>query len=36
MTRRCPETSKMRKLLDRPLVPLEEGVARLAAHLRNS
>jgi UDP-glucuronate decarboxylase len=30
MTRRCPETSKMKALLDRPLVPLREGIERLA------
>jgi UDP-glucuronate decarboxylase len=32
MTRRCPDTSKMRKLLDRPLVKLEDGVGRLVEH----
>lgn len=30
MTRRCPETSKMKALLKHPLVPLEEGIRRLA------
>ncbi len=34
MSRRCPDTSKMRHLLDRPLVPLEEGVRRLVEHYR--
>jgi nucleoside-diphosphate-sugar epimerase len=33
MTRRCPETSKMRSLLNRPIVPLEEGILRLAEYL---
>lgn len=33
MTRRCPETSKMKALLNRPLVPLEDGIRRLADHL---
>jgi UDP-glucuronate decarboxylase len=33
MTRRCPETSKMKALLNRPLVPLEEGIRRLADYL---
>lgn len=32
MSRRCPDVSKMRKLLNRPLVPLEEGIHRLVAH----
>jgi UDP-glucuronate decarboxylase len=36
MMRRCPDTSKMKALLNRPLVPLEEGIMRLAAHLRAS
>lgn len=34
MSRRCPDTAKMRKLLNRSLVPLDEGIARLAAFLR--
>ena len=33
MTRRCPETSKMKALLNRPLVPLEDGIRRLADYL---
>lgn len=33
MTRRCPDTNKMKAILNRPLVPLEEGVRRLADHL---
>jgi nucleoside-diphosphate-sugar epimerase len=33
MTRRCPDTSKMKVLLKRPLVPLEEGIQRLAEYL---
>ena len=36
MSRRCPDTSKMRSLLNRSLVPLEDGIQRLAAHLRSS
>jgi UDP-glucuronate decarboxylase len=32
MSRRCPDISKMRQLLDRPLVKLEDGIARLADH----
>jgi UDP-glucuronate decarboxylase len=36
MTRRCPDTSKMKALLNRPLVPLEEGIRRLAEHLSKS
>jgi nucleoside-diphosphate-sugar epimerase len=36
MSRRCPDTGKMRDLLNRPLVPLEVGIQRLAAHLRGS
>jgi hypothetical protein len=32
MTRRCPDTSKMDALLNRPVVPLEEGIQRLAEH----
>jgi nucleoside-diphosphate-sugar epimerase len=35
MSRRCPDISKMRHLLDRSLVPLEEGIARLVAHYRH-
>jgi nucleoside-diphosphate-sugar epimerase len=32
MSRRCPDTARMRQLLDRPLVPLEEGIDRLVKH----
>ncbi|HEY8470942.1 MAG TPA: SDR family NAD(P)-dependent oxidoreductase [Longimicrobiales bacterium] len=32
MTRRRPDVTKMRKLLSRPLIPLEEGIRRLAQH----
>jgi nucleoside-diphosphate-sugar epimerase len=32
MSRRCPDISKMRQILKRPLVPAEEGVRRLVAH----
>jgi len=35
MTRRCPDTSKMRKLLKRPLLPIEEGIRRLVGHYAN-
>jgi nucleoside-diphosphate-sugar epimerase len=34
MSRRCPDISKMRKLLERPPVPLEEGIRRLAQQYR--
>ena len=33
MTRRCPDTSKMKVLLKRPIVPLDEGIQRLAEYL---
>jgi len=33
MTRRCPDTRKMKALLSRPLMPLEEGIRRLAEYL---
>ncbi|WP_167480944.1 NAD-dependent epimerase/dehydratase family protein [Mesorhizobium waimense] len=33
MTRRCPDTNKMKAMLNRPLVPLEEGIRRLADYL---
>jgi len=32
MSRRCPDISKMRQILKRPLVPLDEGIRRLAKH----
>ncbi|NJK42501.1 MAG: NAD-dependent epimerase/dehydratase family protein [Aquincola sp.] len=32
MTRRRPDTAKMRQLLDRPLVKLEDGIRRLLEH----
>jgi nucleoside-diphosphate-sugar epimerase len=32
MTRRCPDISKMRQLLNRPPVTLEDGIRRLVAH----
>jgi nucleoside-diphosphate-sugar epimerase len=35
MSRRCPDISKMRQLLRRPLLPVEEGVRRLATYYRN-
>jgi nucleoside-diphosphate-sugar epimerase len=35
MSRRCPDTSKMSRLLKRPLLPLEEGIRRLADFYRN-
>jgi UDP-glucuronate decarboxylase len=34
MTRRCPDNSKMRRLLRRPHVQLEEGIHRLMEHYR--
>jgi nucleoside-diphosphate-sugar epimerase len=36
MSRRCPDTSKMRAILDRPMVSLEEGIRRLIAHYRGT
>ncbi len=35
MSRRCPDTRRMKRLLERPLVPLEEGIRRLAKHFRD-
>jgi nucleoside-diphosphate-sugar epimerase len=35
MSRRCPDISKMRRLLNRPLVPLEEGIRKLLDHYAN-
>lgn len=35
MSRRCPDVSKMRALLKRPLLPLEEGIRRLVDHFRS-
>ena len=35
MSRRCPDISKMRQLLKRPLLPLEEGIRRLVDHYTN-
>lgn len=32
MTRRCPDSGKMRQLLNRPLVKLEDGIRRLIDH----
>ncbi len=32
MSRRCPDISKMRQLLKRPLLPLEEGIRKLVNH----
>lgn len=32
MKRRCPDISKMRDLLGRPLLPVEEGIRRLVEH----
>ena len=29
MTRRCPDNSKMKELLNRPLTPLSEGIRKL-------
>lgn len=34
MSRRCPDTGRMRQLLGRALVPVEEGIARLAKHFQ--
>jgi UDP-glucuronate decarboxylase len=35
MSRRRPDITKMRRLLQRPLVPLQEGISRLAAHFQS-
>ena len=35
MSRRCPDISKMRQLLKKPLIPLEEGIRRLVHHYKN-
>lgn len=32
MSRRCPDIRKMRQLLNRPLIPLEEGIRRLVQY----
>lgn len=34
MTRRCPDTTKMKALLKRPLVPVEQGIQRLVEYYR--
>jgi nucleoside-diphosphate-sugar epimerase len=34
MSRRCPDTAKMRQLLRRPMVALEDGIERLVRHYR--
>ena len=34
MTRRCPDISKMKKILQRDLMPLEEGIERLVKFYR--
>jgi nucleoside-diphosphate-sugar epimerase len=36
MSRRCPDVSKMRQLLDRELVPLDVGIRRLAEFYRST
>ncbi len=35
MSRRCPDNYKMRQILSRPLVPLEEGIRRLLDYYSN-
>ncbi len=35
MTRRCPDTSKMKEILGRPLLTLEEGLTNLINHYAN-
>ena len=35
MTRRCPDITKMRKLLGRDLIPLKKGLKKLIAHYEN-
>jgi UDP-glucuronate decarboxylase len=32
MTRRCPDTSKMKSVLGKELIPLEEGLLKLIQH----
>jgi UDP-glucuronate decarboxylase len=34
MTRRCPDTTKMKSLLKRPLMPVEQGIQLLVEHFR--
>jgi UDP-glucuronate decarboxylase len=34
MSRRCPDTAKMRAILDRHMVHLDDGIQRLVAHYR--
>jgi nucleoside-diphosphate-sugar epimerase len=34
MSRRCPDTTKMREILQRGTVSLEDGIARLVAHFK--
>jgi UDP-glucuronate decarboxylase len=36
MMRRCPDTSKMKKILNRDLISLEEGVKKLVNHYKNN
>ena len=35
MTRRCPDTTKMKELLDRELITLESGILKLIEHYEN-
>ena len=35
MTRRCPDTTKMKVILGRDLVSLEQGIQKLVAHYEN-
>ncbi|MCB0436466.1 MAG: epimerase, partial [Mangrovimonas sp.] len=34
MQRRCPDNTKMRELLDRDLIPLEEGLSCLVSYFK--
>jgi hypothetical protein len=34
MTRRKPDTSKMKKLLNRPMLPFDEGLRKVLADTR--
>jgi UDP-glucose 4-epimerase len=36
MMRRCPDTSKMKKILNRDLTSLEEGIKKLVNHYKNN
>ncbi len=35
MTRRCPDTTKMKQILKRPLTPIEEGIEIMISHYKH-